>query len=266
MTHAYRRWSIREAAVAAMAVTLVSVGGLASAATVYSSVGNGESGFGGVLGTGTISIDSETDGSLDFTFTKGTGGDLNDAVVIYLQAGSAQGFTSTANFDDDGDPLRQAISGFDGTNRSILNFNGTSGLSPNYAIAFDQTFGGLWQLVENGGPNSLPFVTSVNLTPTGTTTSATYTFSLNASNIGLTPGSGESFSFVATYLNSGNVFRSNEAFGGGFDGTNPGNSTVTMSNAQVVQTVPEPGVLFLAAAIPAAISFRCFASRRRRQS
>ena len=265
MAYAYRRWSIRNAAVAAAAVALVSAAGIASAATVYSSVGNGESGFGGVLGTGTISIDSETDGSLDFTFTKGTGG-LFDAVVIYLEAGSAQGYTSTANFDDDGDPLRQAISGFDGTNRSILNFNGTSGLSPNYAIAFDQTFGGLWQLVENGGANSLPFVTSVNLTPTGTTTSSTYTFSLNASDIGLTPGSGESFSFVATYLNSGNVFRSNEAFGGGFGASNPGYTTVTMSNAQVVQTVPEPGVLFLAAAIPAAISFRCFAARRRRQN
>lgn len=265
MAYAYRRWSIRNAAVAAAAVALVSAAGIASAATVYSSVGNGESGFGGVLGTGTISIDSETDGSLDFTFTKGTGG-LFDAVVIYLEAGSAQGYTSTANFDDDGDPLRQAISGFDGTNRSILNFNGTSGLSPNYAIAFDQTFGGLWQLVENGGANSLPFVTSVNLTPTGTTTSSTYTFSLNASDIGLTPGSGESFSFVATYLNSGNVFRSNEAFGGGFGASNPGYTTVTMSNAQVVQTVPEPGVFFLAAAIPAAISFRCFAARRRRQN
>ncbi len=265
MAYAYRRWSIRNAAVAAAAVALVSAAGIASAATVYSSVGNGESGFGGVLGTGTISIDSETDGSLDFTFTKGTGG-LFDAVVIYLEAGSAQGYTSTANFDDDADPLRQAISGFDGTNRSILNFNGTSGLSPNYAIAFDQTFGGLWQLVENGGANSLPFVTSVNLTPTGTTTSSTYTFSLNASDIGLTPGSGESFSFVATYLNSGNVFRSNEAFGGGFGASNPGYTTVTMSNAQVVQTVPEPGVLFLAAAIPAAISFRCFAARRRRQN
>ena len=265
MAYAYRRWSIRNAAVAAAAVALVSAAGIASAATVYSSVGNGESGFGGVLGTGTISIDSETDGSLDFTFTKGTGG-LFDAVVIYLEAGSAQGYTSTANFDDDGDPLRQAISGFDGTNRSVLNFNGTSGLSPNYAIAFDQTFGGLWQLVENGGANSLPFVTSVNLTPTGTTTSSTYTFSLNASDIGLTPGSGESFSFVATYLNSGNVFRSNEAFGGGFGASNPGYTTVTMSNAQVVQTVPEPGVFFLAAAIPAAISFRCFAARRRRQN
>jgi len=263
MARTYRTRSIWEGAITAAAVTLVSAAGLASAATVYSSVGNGESGFGGVLGTGTISIDNEADGSLDFTFTKGTG-NLDDAVVIYLEAGADQGFTSTANFGDTNSPLSKAISGFDGTNRSILNFNGTSGLSPNYAIAFDQGFGGLWRLA-NGGPLSLQFVTSVSLTPTGAT-SPTYTFSLNASNIGLTPGSGESFSFVATYLDSDNVSRSNEAFGSGFGGSNPGYTTVTMSNAQVVQTVPEPGVLFLlAAAIPGAISFRCFAARRRRQ-
>lgn len=247
-----RRTSL--AAIAAVAIGMLA--GSASAATIFNASGNGQSGFGGVLGTGQIAIDNDATGALNFTFTKGTGGNLNDAVVIYLASGTAQGFSSTANFSGTADGLRRAISGYDGSTRSTLNF---SGMSPNYAIAFDQNFGGLWQLAE-GGSNSLPFSRSVGLTPTGTATSATYSFSLNVSDIGLTANSGQSFRFFATYLNPSNVFRSNEAFGDGFGASNPGApSSVTMTNSLAVVTVPEPAMAPLVVfglVVPAVVSYR----------
>jgi hypothetical protein len=247
----------RGSSIAAAAAVSLLMGISARGATIFNSGGNGESGFGGVLGTGTIQIDNDASGALDFTFTKGSS-DFNDAVVIYIQAG-ASGFSSTANFTDDADPLRSAISGYrSGTTplRSVLNFNGTNGMTPNYAVALDTAFGGLWQLAENA---SLPFVKSVGLNPTGSATASAYTFSFNVSDIGLTPNSGESFKFYATYLNSGNVFRSNEAFGGGFGESNPGYASVTMSNALTVVSVPEPAMaplVIFGLLVPAAVSYR----------
>lgn len=253
-----RRFVLRRAFVGGMTCVLLSLGASAvHADIVYSASGNGNSGFGGVLGTGSLSIDNTTSGSLAFTFTKGAG-NLSDAVVIYLQSGTAATFNDTSSFSDTADDLRKAISGFDGGNRSTLNFNGTNGLAANYAIAFNQGFGGLWQL-QSGGPNSLAFVRSVNLSPTGSATSPTYSFSMNVSDIGLTANSGASFKFFATYLNPTNVFRSNEAFGGGFSGSNPGYTTVTMDNAQTVVTVPEPAshlLLVFGLAAPGYFSLR----------
>ena len=236
------------AVVGAVACTVAVLMAASAPATIVSgTIGNGNSGFGGVLGTGSISIDNTSSGALTFTFTKGSGA-LNDAVVLYIQSGTATTFTTTANFTDRGtlpsvDQLRQAISGFDGTNRSTLNF---TGLSPNYAIAFGASagtqFGGLWQLADNG---SFPFIASMNLTPISSTTSATYTLTANVSNIGLTPNSGESFRYVATYLNASNAFRSNEAFGSGFGGSNAGYTTVTIGSPVEVVTVPEPDTVLM---------------------
>src|SRR4029077_12335737 len=123
-------------------------------------------------------------------------------------------FADTSGFADGADGLRRAISGFDGGgNRSLLTFSG--GFLPDYAIALgpaDDNFGGLWQLA-NGGANSLNFISSVNLSPTGNANSATYTFSFNVSQIGLTPNSGQSFELFGTYI-SDTGYRSTEAIAG----------------------------------------------------
>src|SRR5205085_10584186 len=111
------------------------------------------------------------------------------------------GFSDTLGFGDGADGLRKAISGFDGgANRSLMTFTG--GFLRDYAIALgpsSDNFGGLWQLA-NGGANSLNFIASVNLNPTGNNNSPTYTFSFNVSPIGLVPSSYATFAMLGTYI------------------------------------------------------------------
>src|SRR5258708_27704366 len=80
----------------------------ASAAT-YS--GNGNSGFGGPIGLGSLTLTD--DGTTVFgTVNKGPNG-FNAVLVIYIDS-QAGGFSDTSGFADGGDGLRKAISGFDG--------------------------------------------------------------------------------------------------------------------------------------------------------
>lgn len=193
--------------------------------------GNGNSGFGGVLGTGTLQM-SDDGTTVSGTLTKGAA-NLNDAVVIYINS-VAGGFTSTSGFTDEADPLRRAISGVNGANRATVNF--TAPFEADYAIAFDQGFGGLWQLVNGGSHN---YITSVNLSPTGNPGSATFSFNFNKASIGL--GGAINFTFVATYLNPNNAFRADEAIGNGIAGGNPGNpSTVTFTNSLAYPAIVTP--------------------------
>ncbi len=177
--------------------------------------------------------------------------------MLYIDS-TAGGFSDTSGFADGADGLRKAISGFDGGgNRSLLAF---SGMAPDYAIALgpsSDNFGGMWQLA-NGGANSLNFVASVNLNPTGNPNSPTYTFSFNVSQIGLTPNSGQTFAMLGTYTsNSG--YRSDEALAGndvGAQGWNP-----FLQTALVTYTiVPEPST---AAFLGFAALLGSFYARRR---
>jgi hypothetical protein len=211
-------------------------------------LGNGNSGFGGVIGTGNLVITNSADGSLNFTLNKGEGGFI-DAIVIYIDSVSG-GFTDTSSFNDQADSLRRAISGasegttgIDANSRSILTFN--SGFTADYAIALNTGFGGLWELV-SGGDNSLTFRSAVGLSPTEVSDSTSYTFATNVTNLGLSANSGESFKFVATYLNASNSYRSNEAIGFAISGGNPSNggigaypNTIATSEATFT-TIPEP--------------------------
>src|SRR2546421_11070982 len=159
---------------------------LSSSAATWS--GNGNSGFGGPIGLGSLTF-TDNGTTVSGTVNKGPNG-FNDVLVLYIDS-VAGGFSDTSGFADGADGLRKAISGFDGgANRSVMTF--APGFTPDYAIALgpaSDNFGGLWQLA-NGGANSLNFISSVNLNPTGNNNSPTYTFSFNVSQIGLTPGSG----------------------------------------------------------------------------
>jgi hypothetical protein len=211
--------------------------GNASAAT-YS--GNGNTGFGGPIGLGTLSL-SDDGTTLSGTFSKGPNG-FNDALVIYIQSG-AGGFADTSGFADAGDGLRKAISGFDGGgNRSTMTFTG--GFLPNFAIALgpaDDSFGGVWQLA-NGGNNSFNFMGSANLSPLNNS-SSTYTFSLLVTEIGLTPNSGQTIELFGTYI-SDTGYRSDEAVAGTDAGTQGYNPFVQAANASYM-IVPEPSCLAL---------------------
>jgi len=169
-------------------------------------LGNGGTGFGGPLGTGSLSL-SDNGTTVSGLFTRG-GGNHNDMLVIYIDS-IAGGFSTTSGFNDQNDDHRRAISGVGSFGRSVVNF--APGFLPDFAIAIhnnNYTYGGLWSLA-NGGGGSLGFVDTVNLSGGGNA-AASYSFDFNFSEIGL--GGPGSFNFVASYL-AESGFRSNEAIG-----------------------------------------------------
>ena len=186
----------------------------AAFATDYT--GNGNNGFGGVIGQSTLTItDNAT--TINFSLAKGPAA-FNDILVIYIDNLHGGGMSSTSGLLDDADALRAASSGYKNPNKTTYNF--PVGFAPNYALAVGPsvTFAGLFQLV-NGGANSLNYITSANLSPTSTTAS-TYTFNIPASAIGGT----SSFRFIATYI-SNSAYLSDEAIGFTMPAGNPGFGT-----------------------------------------
>src|SRR5438128_9043627 len=92
---------------------------LSSLAATYS--GNGNSGFGGPIGLGSLTL-TDNGTTVSGTINKGPNG-FNDALVLYVDS-TPGGFADTSGFADGADGLRKAISGFDGgANRSSLTFS-----------------------------------------------------------------------------------------------------------------------------------------------
>jgi hypothetical protein len=279
MTQGRVRRATTAAAVTGAAALLLAAGASSARAQLTTITGSGSttginSGFGnaqgGVIGAGaTLSVAQASPGSslINFTLAKGPG-DLNDVAVFYIATANtaATGFSTTATFDDIADGGRRAVSGFDGTNRSTLNF--ATGFTADFAISVENGFAGIFAL---SGTGSHTFVTSANLSTTGGTgaTAQNYLFELNLTNIGL--AAGQSFDFVGTYLNSGNAFRSNEFIGvapGSFNSGNIGQAPATLGtndfvrfNSVAAAAVPEPGALALLAA--GAVSAALLVRRRR---
>lgn len=191
-----------------------------SAQTTFS--GNGNGGFGGPVGNSTLVFDDDGT-TITGTFTKG-GGDFNDALVIYISYGAPGRSIINFEVNDQGDDLRRAISSA-GSDASDITF--PPGFEAVYAIAINAGFGGLWSIPNSGlvSNNELFFIKGVG-NPTSPT-QGSFTFSFDWSDIGLS--SGDSFQFVATYLNSGNGFTSNEGYGDGLPSGNPGTNDVTFS-------------------------------------
>jgi hypothetical protein len=183
------------------------------------------SGFGDVIGANSeLHVDSDALGALNFGLVSGGGG-LNDAAVIYLDT-QPGGHSSTSVFTDNADGLRAAISGLGtGGGQSVLNF--AAGFEADYAIAFEQNFAGVWELVAGASHN---YITTANLNPAGNAGAGQWEMNLTLADIALNPG--ESFKYVVTYLNSGNAFRSDEFHGvqqATVPSGNPGNNPVTLA-------------------------------------
>jgi len=189
--------------------------------------GDGRTDWGGPVGMGTLELsDDTTNVTGKFTITQGDpgGGGGGNVLVIYLQAGTNAGFTTTSGFADPSDGIHKAISGNDPSNgRSTLNF--MSGFTPNYAIGIQlNNFSGLYGLA-NG--SSLNYVQSVNLTPNNVTGIGTYTFSFPLSAVGMTNGTavvGQTIKLMGTLI-SASAYRSPEAIAGNTDGTSGWNTT-----------------------------------------
>jgi len=210
--------------------------GMVSTQAATSYVGNGSSGFGGAVGNGSLVVDDNVAGVLSFTLTKGTSGALNDALVIYFDTISG-GINNTSSLTDSADALRKATSGYNGSARSLLTF--ASGFSADYAIALKNDFAGLWSL---SNAASLPWQTSANLQAVGGTgpNATSYTFSINASSLGLTANSGQTFSFFTTYL-ADSAWRSTETLGASYSGSpSAGHSAFTAAGSNSYTLIPEP--------------------------
>ncbi|MGB2087343.1 MAG: hypothetical protein ACPHVL_01770, partial [Psychroflexus salarius] len=190
--------------------------------TTYS--GNGNSGFGGPIGGSTLEFDDDGT-TITGTFTKGAGG-FNDAMVIYISTGAAGRSIINADVNDQADDNRRAISSAGG-NASDISF--PSGFEATHAVSIlNSTFGGLWSIPATGtiGNNGLTYVDAVG-EPTNNT-DASFTFSFDWSEIGLT--SSDSFEFIVVYMNGGNGFLSDEAYGDGIASGNPGSANVTFTS------------------------------------
>ena len=99
--------------------------------------GNGNTGFGGAIGNGTLTL---SDDGTNIFGTLTVGGSMNDVLVLYIQTASG-GFADSSGFNDRQDGCRQAISGVSASGRSLLTF--ADGFQPNYAIALAPSFGPL---------------------------------------------------------------------------------------------------------------------------
>src|SRR5437762_11137563 len=113
----------------ALLVSVLSSMAITAQSATYS--GNGNSGFGGPIGLGSLTL-TDNGTTISGTVNKGPNG-FNDVLVLYIDS-TAGGFADTSGFADGADGLRKAISGFDGAaNRSLMTFSG--GFNPDYAIA-----------------------------------------------------------------------------------------------------------------------------------
>ncbi len=228
---------------------LSAVAGLSGMAHADIYNGNGNAGFGGPVGQGTIEI-TEAGGTYSFNLDLLDGQDLGGNVLVLYIDSVAGGFGDTSSFMDNADGGRRAISGFnanDGNNpnddtRTLATF--VAGFQADFAIAFGSSFAGLFQLA-SGGDNSLIFVDG-----DGQDGTEPYLVSFDASQLG--QGSSNGFNFVGTLI-SDSAFRSNETFGdalffdgaGGATGDNPGFNGSVVFTESLTFVVPEPTSLAL---------------------
>lgn len=200
--------------------------------------GNGGSGFGGVIGPGSLTL---TDDGITVSGSivtpnpiSSTDGTLRNALVFYFETSSSPSFSDTSSFTDIGDDLRKATSGTSivGTETSVITF--PTGFTATHAIALsglDINYCSIYRL-QAGGTHTFvgPCGVSLNASP--------YLFSFNLADLGLTPMSGVVIRFVSTYLNAYNSFRSNELFGLQTFGSNVGQNPVTLTDILLYATAP----------------------------
>ena len=197
-------------------------------------------GFGDVIGAMSwLYFDSSSTGALNIGLVSGAGTQAaTDAMVIYIDTdGGGAGFNTTAGFTDSSDPCRRAVSGYDGTNQSIINFaSGSPGFKADYAICMEIGASSVYRLV-NGGLHV--FIANVNHT---SVTALHHEMDLTLANLGLGPGS--RFDYVATYLNHTNAYRSNEFQGVyPYASGNPGYLTVNLDSDDFHTFVTIPGAV-----------------------
>ncbi|WP_367874292.1 hypothetical protein [Luteolibacter sp. Populi] len=209
-------------------------------------LGNGSTGFGGPIGTGSLQV-TDDGTNLSFTLTRGTAA-LNDTFVIYFDS-AAGGATALPNSGEIGSPFvgRRAVVNEFG---SDLTFG--SGFSSDFAFALKvngSASNHLFTTPSGVNANTATFITTAAVSNFGNATAATYSWTIPLSSLDLTLG--ETFDFHTTYLNpnggdgSDASFRSNEAMVNSMGASSPGFGAVTLSSPLSYTVTPEPGVAIL---------------------
>ncbi len=173
------RW-VRFAAVFAAAL-----GGLTTAPATHAATypGNGRAGFGGAVGGGSLEVTNAGD-TVTFVLTRGAG-DLNDALVLYLDTDPGATYPDTTSLKDQLDAGRRAISGWDGTSGADVVF--PTGTGAEYAVVFDAANGANLFSLAAGGDGSLVFVASGG-GGGAAATAPTFTWTVSLGDLGLQLG------------------------------------------------------------------------------
>ena len=118
------------------AAALITLGVTAASAQTYS--GNGNSGFGGPLGNGILTVtDSAIAGTITFSLATGNGGGFND-IGFFFATGQANGVNSTANLTGDAnDAGNRVVTGYNGFAADKATINFATGFSANYGLDFN---------------------------------------------------------------------------------------------------------------------------------
>ena len=234
---------------------LLGLTGTANTAHATTYAGNGNTGFGGAVGSGMFAVTSDGAGGIDFAYTLGTGttangfNGTNNNLVIYIDNGKGGGIgADTSLLTDAGDGTRESASEFDGMgDRSLLNFGGF--MSPQYAISISSTDANIFSLVNSGGNNSFGFAggSGVGMNSqngvTYTQSGSTFTVDVPEADLGLSSATAANLELLAINV-SNTGYSSNEgsvalAGNDGYEGL----LTAGSANAFTAPAagVPEPG-------------------------
>jgi hypothetical protein len=215
---------------------------LANATTIP---GNGATGFGGAVGTGSLSV-VDSAGGMSITLNRGAGS-LNDALVLYFDT-QPGGFVDNTSFFDNGDGGRTAISGTNNGNPSKTQIN--LPFAADIGMAIENGFIGTFGLA-SGGNNSFNFL--FGQPQSGNNSDPSYTINISPAQMlqmGLTAGSGQTFQFVGSYIST-SAYRSNETIGASITVPGDGAGNAGFNNPQTFPEgisytlVPEPNSVVL---------------------
>lgn len=205
--------------------------------------GNGNLGFGGGLGNGTLEITDNGVDTITFCLDLASPLSASNDVIIYVDS-KAGGYSDTGSFTDTGDAIRVGISNYDGNNpRTTIEFDS---FLPDYAIGANDGFQDLWELQNN---SSHLYLGGAGVDKTGSNYGAgDYKIALDMSLLGISPGDTINFAVTQT---SNTGFLSDELIAGGstgFSGGNPGfgaNPNPIITGTSYTVGVPEPGTASL---------------------
>lgn len=199
--------------------------------------GNGNSGFGGMVGGGSLTI-ADDGVNVSFTFTRGASDfNLENHLVLFFDSVGG-GVANTGSFTDEADNGRRAVSGHSGGDNATVNFAG--GFNADFGLSYDAGNGAFLFALDN--PANFIFV-SAGGGGGAAPADASFNFTVPVADLGI--GAGGSFEVVGTLINGTNAFRSDEGFGSVTSSGNPGGppSSLTFSDSISYTTVPEPSAI-----------------------